>query len=195
MIVFSGRFPGAMQFVVRLRLGWVSQAMTRRPEERQEPVQHFATLACLAFPNDQDLPTLFPYERLLAFVARLVALELRSPVIFPRLGQPARLAACVVVPEAPMHEDGFATPLEDNVGTPRQPHRLVRNRGRRITGCADLPAPLRGAPCRLLALDVAQLQPVAASSAVAGKSPVPEKEGGASTSSPAASAAPAACQA
>ena len=76
-------------------------------------------IRCFALPDYQRLPTNFRQRRYILFVAFLVALQLRLPIIGVRLRNVRALAA-VRVPEAPMHEYRFPATREHDVRRTRQ---------------------------------------------------------------------------
>ena len=99
----------------------------------------------LAFPDDQDLPTLGFELALHGGIALDVASELLLPEIVPRLRSGRPLAAGMAVPKAAMHEHDLASSRKDEIRMSSHPLHVQS---------VSIPEPMRGAAHEHLRLGV-----------------------------------------
>ncbi len=76
----------------------------------------FCLILCLAFPNDQYVPSEIPETPLHPSIPANVVIEFRLPVLRPGLRTRRSLATGMAMPKASMNKDDLAPRGEDEVG-------------------------------------------------------------------------------
>ena len=89
-------------------------------QESDQTLLEFVSVACLTFPDCENVPAEAFEFATIGGIPRLVPLKLLTPECQPCPGGAAPVLATMSMPEAAMYKDDFATRWKNEVGTARE---------------------------------------------------------------------------